>query len=87
MLGKDNGVSRIDLADVMDQKHSDDAIDIDGLACGLHQREREQSDLPAMLGRVFIAVEAAGTNLPRYRFQLVQFQDKVDNLLNFHSSL
>jgi hypothetical protein len=38
-----------------------------------------------MLGGVFVALQAQGTHFARNGFQLIQFQDKIDNLLHLQA--
>ncbi len=79
---EDHCVSSVDFADVVDQDHADDAIQVDrGVGVRL-ERGREHRKLPAMLSRIFVAVEAQRLDLAGYAFELVQLQDEVDYLLH-----
>jgi hypothetical protein len=81
-LGVDEGIAGVDLADVVDQQHGDDAVDVDGRLRVLRHRRREQRDLPAVLRGVFVAREPEGSGLAGYALEPVQFEYEIDDLLH-----
>ena len=82
LFGVNDRVAGVDLTNVMDEKHADDAIDIDRRAGILRHRRSQQRNLPTVLGRILITLETERPSLARDTFELFQFQDEIDDLLH-----
>jgi hypothetical protein len=48
----DRRVARVDLDEVVEEKHSEHPVDVDGALGMFGERQRVEADVPGMLGRV-----------------------------------
>jgi hypothetical protein len=55
--GVDNHIAGIDFAQVVNQQHADDLVEVQLHRCVFGHGEGQQGNLPAVFGRVFIAIQ------------------------------
>ena len=73
----EEGVAGIDLHDVMDNHHFQDAQEFDGGVSMFVQHESHQRQMPAMLGGVFVATTVYEVGPPENTLKPVHFKNEV----------
>jgi len=67
----------------VDEQHGNNTLCVHGHPWSPGQRQREDGDLPTMLGGVLVAILSKGLHLAEHTLEFVDLQYELNDVVNF----